>query len=381
MYDSPHQFEPLIPSDIPPSLMRRASDISLQSAQLSGAVHPTTAEAVRKLLRKINAYYSNRIEQEEVEMEDIEAALAGDFSSRRDIAKRQRIAVGHIEAERELERRVAQGATPLASEFLLGAHRALYSTLLDEDRTLEDWRVLVPGEIRREDVEVGRHVPPTHASLIRFLARMDEVYGAWRGWDQQLILIACAHQRAAWVHPFTDGNGRAIRLQTHAALWPLSGGVWSISRGLALTKDEYFARLDNADHPRQGNYDGRGNLTNKGLLQWVEFFLDVCAGQIQYMSRMLDPDGMKHRIESLVESRARDDDRYRESIILPLHYAYATGPVSRRHFSQMTCLGEREAKATIALLLEDGLLESESHVGPLRFSIPSGAIGTLLPKL
>jgi uncharacterized membrane protein len=46
-----------------------------------------------------------------------------------------------------------------------------------------------------------------------------------------------------------DGNGRAVRLQSHCALWTLSDGLWSPSRGLARNTDGYYARLINADAP------------------------------------------------------------------------------------------------------------------------------------
>ena len=67
----------------------------------------------------------------------------------------------------------------------------------------------------------------------------------------------------SWVHPFRDGNGRSVRLQTHCALFPVSAGLWSVSRGLARRRDEYYAHLDAADAPRAGDLDGRGNLSDR----------------------------------------------------------------------------------------------------------------------
>jgi Fic family protein len=97
----------------------------------------------------------------------------------------------------------------------------------------------------------------------------------------------------AWIHPFIDGNGRACRLQTHCALWPVNGGLWSVSRGLARRRDEYYERLDAADAPRQGDLDGRGNLSEKELRRWCEWFVGICEDQVSFMTRMFHLDGMK----------------------------------------------------------------------------------------
>jgi hypothetical protein len=60
----------------------------------------------------------------------------------------------------------------------------------------------------------------------------------------------------------------------HAALHRLTGGLWSVNRGLARRREEYDMRLAEADMPRHGDLDGRGNLSERMLKAWCEFFLD-----------------------------------------------------------------------------------------------------------
>jgi len=196
-----------------------------------------------------------------------------------------------------------------------------------------------------------------------------------------LILAACAHHRMAWVHPFIDGNGRAVRLQTHAVLWEISQGLWSVNRGLARGVQDYYSHLATADQPRQGDLDGRGNLTEKGLLAWVEFFLRVCSDQVDFMTRMLDMDNMKTRIEALVMFRAAQNPEMRIEAILPLHHLFAAGPLARGEFAQMTGLGERTARKLISHLVQTGLLSSPSTHGPLCLALPLDALQFLLPGL
>ncbi|MDB5769660.1 MAG: Fic family protein, partial [Burkholderia sp.] len=351
MYDSPHQFEPMLPQINKEELYAQAARIAQAGLGLTSAAHPSARAAVRELVRSMNSYYSNRIEGQGTHPLNIEKALRHDFSQRPDVAKLQRIAIAHIDAERELEDRVIAGESALTSDFLIAAHAALYSRLSEADRTIDDGHIVIPGQVRQESVEVGRHVPPVAESLPKFLARMDEAYAKPMGWDNQLIAIACLHHRATWVHPFRDGNGRATRLQSQCALWSLSDGLWSPSRGLARAREGYYAYLHNADAPRRGDLDGRGNLTAAGLTEWVKFFLSVCEDQVNYMARMLELDGMKRRIEALITFRAAHDKNIRPEAILPLYHVFAAGPVTRGEFNQMTGLGERTARSLLSRLL------------------------------
>lgn len=384
MYTSPHQFEPLLPQMQLDSLQSRAASICQDATELSGVAHPVTQESLRELVRAMNSYYSNRIEGQSTSPLNIERALRQEFSPESDTARLQRLALAHIKAERELEARVRAGEPALHTAFVLEAHRALYGRLAPEER-MSDGRVIEPGGVRPEYVTVGEHVPPEFESLPRFFERFDQVYGARRSWDMQLIAIACAHHRMAWVHPFFDGNGRAARLQTHCALWPLSRGLWSVNRGLARRRDDYYARLANADKPRRGDLDGRGNLTEAGLREWVEFFLDVCEDQVGFMKRMLELDGMKRRIEALVvfrmETERDSGGGMRREATLPLHYAFTSGPMSRSEFTQMSGLGDRTARSLLSYLLRAGLLVSDSKLGPVRLGLPLDALQFLFPAL
>jgi Fic family protein len=380
-YTHPAQFEPLLPQYRLDELRERSRPILEQSSRLTAAAHPATIAALRELVRAMNSYYSNRIEGQYTHPRQIEQALHLDFSSKPDIAKLQRIALAHIEAEQELEAKGAAGATPLGTAFLIEAHKALYGRLTVQDRTTDDGRVVEPGALRSEQVAVGRHEPPAPGSLSAFLARMDNVYLRRHPLEDHLMVVAAAHQRAAWVHPFSDGNGRACRLQTHCALWPLGGGLWSVSRGLARQRDRYYALLDAADAPRQGDLDGRGNLSERALREWCAWFIDVCADQVGFMSRMLQLDGIKARISALVTYRAAMDKAIRREAILPLFHVFLAGPTPRGEFQQMTGLGDRVARALLSRLLETGLLTSPGHTAAVSFAFPLDALQFLLPEL
>ena len=381
MYASPHQFEPLLPQRELDGLQDRARRLAEEAVRLRQALPPATLQALRELLRQMNSYYSNLIEGQSTHPANIERALRQDFASQPRIAKLQRIALAHIEAERELEAWAGSGGHPLSSAFLQQCHAALYRRLGAEDRTTDDGVVVVPGDWRIAPVQVGSHAAPAPDALPAFLARMDEVYEAARPGEPFLIAVAAAHQRGAWVHPFLDGNGRAARLQSHCALWALSGGLWSPSRGLARNRARYYELLAEADMPRRGDLDGRGNLSEAALRRWCEFFLEQCLDQAAFMAQMLDIAAMKRRIEALVIFRRAHDPGIRLEAVLPLHHVFAAGPVTRGEFQQMTGLGERTARTLLSRLLAAGLVASAGHTSPVRFAFPLDALPFLLPNL
>ena len=125
------------------------------------------------------------------------------------------------------------------------------------------------------------------------------------------MAIAAAHHRFNYIHPFPDGNGRVSRLMSHA-MAHLAGigahGLWSISRGLARGlaggvegRGEYKRMMDHADMPRQGDLDGRGNLSQRALAEFVLWFLQVCLDQVKFMSELFALDTLATRLRVYVE--------------------------------------------------------------------------------
>ena len=383
VYDQPYQFEPLLPQSRMEEFALRTRSVVEAAQRLRGATHPATRARICELVRAMNSYYSNRIEGQSTHPLHIAAALKKDFSDQPDIAQKQRIAVAHIEAEQELEQSTPSEDITLTGAFLQQAHKSLYSRLALADRTTDAGRVIEPGALRTEDVTVGRHQPPTWSSLPAFLARADQAYGKRLSLDNFLVTVAAAHHRLAWTHPFLDGNGRACRLQTHCALLPLSGGLWSVNRGMARQRDAYYAKLSEADMARHGDLDGRGNLSEKMLGEWCSFFIELCADQVAFMEKMLDLNQMKERIAGLVLVRSQSAAfaEYRSEVVLPLTHVLAAGPVARGDFIRMSGLGERTGRKTLSQLLKDGLLVTDSPRGEVGIGFPLDTLNILFPNL
>jgi len=391
-YDAPHQFEPLLPEErflVP--LLEKASDLT-RAATAFG----TTAVAqsdLRVLLRAMNSFYTNRIEGEHTRPADIERALQEDFSGNADVARRQRLALAHIRAEEYCEETLDEAAVSgqqvvrelYSPDRLLWLHRQLFEGLGAEDLTLADGTVLVPGELRTRQVAVGMHEPPPASALSRFIARWAEVYGAVRRGELSLVAAAAAHHRLAWMHPFLDGNGRVARLHTHLLMHAMgfTRGLWSPVRGFARSEERYKAMLHAADEHRRGDLDGRGNLTQQGLVEWIAYTLDVCIDQVQFMRSQLDLGGMQDRIQAALTFDAHATaSGVRVEALRPLHYLFVTqGELPRADFKAMTGLGERTATDLLSALLRNGYLASESAYGRLKFAVPRHALRFYFPNL
>jgi Fic family protein len=385
-WDAPHQFEPLLPADAAAAaVLEKAHDLMRVAAAADAAVAAPVQEQLRPLLRAMNSYYTNRIEGEHTRPGDIERALQQDFSADE--------ALAHIRTEAtceaELAARLAAGDDATrwlySGEALTWLHRQLFEALPESDRRLADGSTMAAGVLRRRQVAVGRHEAPAAEALPHFIERWSEAYSRVRRGEAAVIAIAASHHRLTWMHPFLDGNGRVARLHTHLLLAAagLTRGLWSPLRGFARSEARYKALLQAADEPRRGDLDGRGNLTQAGLIDWIHFTLDTCIDQARFMTGLLDVRGMRERIAAALafEEKTRRSG-LREGALTPLHYLFATGvELGRAEFKTLTGLGERVATELISALLREGFLASDTPYGKLRFAIPQRALRFYFPAL
>ncbi len=386
MYTQPHQIEPLLPSEarVEP-LLAKAHDLSRIATTLAGT---RTPPELGRMLRSMNSYYTNRIEGQHTRPHEIDRALNKDFSKNEALAAKQRLAVAHIEAEEALEGRYNNEAgakalyTPAALQDI---HRELFGRLPQADLLTPEQEVIVPGALRARDVTVGKHIAPAHGSVPRFAEYWASIYGRVRRGEASLVAMAAAHQRIGWIHPFIDGNGRVMRLHTHTLLGAMgyTGGLWSPLRGFARTTERYYALLADADEPRRGDLDGRGNLSEQALIAWIDYVLTICMDQVEFMSGMLAFASMKDRIEAcLVFEATVEKSGVRKESLRGLHYLFLSGEeIARGDFKSMLGMSDRGATDALGALVKRGLLVSDSPQGKVRFGLPQHALRFLFPSL
>lgn len=394
-YDAPQHFEPLMPGALKlEPLLELAGDLVRESASLGAAAAPAARSELRALLRSMNSYYTNRIEGEHTRPSDIERALLQDYSGDADLARRQRLAVAHIATEQQCEERLDgmlvenRDAVPrwlYSAECVQWLHESLFSGLGEQDLRLADGSLMVPGRFRERQVAVGQHEAPLHTALDAFVSRWAQVYGGVRRGEASIVAAMASHHRLAWVHPFADGNGRVCRLHTHLVLHAagLTHGLWSPLRGFARSQARYKQLLQAADEHRQGDLDGRGNLTEAGFVAWIGYALETCLDQARFMRQMLDVADIQSRIDAALtfEQSARQSGVRREAL-RPLHYLFVTqAELARADFKAMTGLGDRLATGLVSALISRGFLRSDTPYGKLRFAVPQHALRFYFPNL
>lgn len=381
-------MEPMVPEEASRALEDEVLPLIAEANQLAGRIHPILRESIGDLVRSMNCYYSNLIEGHDTHPRDIDRALANDFSNEPKKRELQKEAVAHIHVQQLIDSGRDPDAWPASAAYASWLHEEFCSRLPPEMLWVTNKRTgeklpIVPGEWRKHDVDVGRHLPPGHADLPRFMARFDAAYQAPPlSKLRQIQTVGAVHHRFLWIHPFLDGNGRVARLMSHALFKRLGIGasLWSVARGLARDETSYKTLLSLADGPREGDRDGRGNLSQRALIEFCKFFLDRSVDQIRFMSGLLEPSTLLTRIEIYVEEEIRAKRLQRGSFAV-LREAVISGEIERSKIPSLTGYEERAARNVTAVLVERGMLTATSHRAPLRLAFPADIAERWFPNL
>ena len=245
---------------------------------------------------------------------------------------------------------------------------------------------MIPGRFRASsdpEVAVGRHLPPSGTAVADFMAYFEQRYRfAELGTGRRIMALAAAHHRLNYIHPFLDGNGRVSRLMSHAMTLQAgigAHGLWSISRGLARgleSRGDYTRMMDHADMPRQGDLDGRGNLSRRALSDFTAWFLKVCLDQITFMTGLFELDTLVGRLKLYVTRRSLKPEAF--SL---LEQVLQRGELPRGDAAMVTGLKERSARDLLGTLVTDGILGSDTPKGPVSLRFRLDAIEVLFPSL
>ncbi len=384
-------MEPMFPEESNIELENLAIDLVGKANSLASKLNPKLRESVATLVRSMNCYYSNLIEGHYTHPRDIEKALAENFSKNKEKRNLQLEAKAHISVQKVIdEENFWEIENIISKEFIAKIHEEFYKLLPEELRQVHnpdtgEIIVVEPGQFRDKEVKVGRHIPPLGKNIDSFLNRFEEAYTLKNknlSKLRQIIAVAASHHRLVWIHPFYDGNGRVTRLFSHSFLKAIGigSGLWSISRGLARRSSEYKSLLQAADHPRKGDLDGRGNLSQSGLIEFCKFFLEVCIDQIDYMSSILEPQELLRRIELYTEDEIRAGRLPNGSFQL-LREAVLQGEFERGKAAEITGYKDRQARTVISDLNSRGLLISDSPKGPVRLGFPVAVLERWFPQL
>ena len=375
-------MEPMMPR-VTPELISLSGAIRERIGGLKEKLHPITAKAVSAVVADMNSYYSNLIEGHHTYPKDIERALQNDFSSNLQERDKQLLGLAHVKTENA----ILSSATEeniFTPGTLLKIHETFYANLpesmrLSKSQSGKEYQI-IPGKFRNFEVAVGAHQPPASKSLEKFIARFCEAYKNIPI-GEILIAAAASHHRLAWIHPFGDGNGRVVRIFTSSLLkaYELNGGgIWSISRGLARNRSQYYAKLAIADQGRQGDLDGRGTLSERSLIEFCEFFLSTMLDQMDFMLGILKLDSVISRYARLMHEVFPKKSELCLRIIKEL---WTFGETPRGKICEITGMSERASRAILSELESKGFVKSDSLKTPVHINISADISEQIFPNL
>ena len=381
-------MEPMLVSESSP-VRARVADLAFELSQKAAAFRASLPAGlvapVADLVRSMNCYYSNLIEGHNTHPVDIERAIHNELSDdpkKRDL---QLEAKAHIAVQRWIDEGQFDGRE-LTREGLTEIHRR-FTELLPDDllwvenpETGERIRV-VPGQARTRDIQGGRHIGISPGAVPRFLDRFEQAY-ARLGKFERVIASGPAHHRLLWIHPFADGNGRVARLMSHAMLRGAlnTGGLWSISRGLARQVEAYKGHLANCDLPRRNDLDGRGHLSEEALVAFAAFFLEACLDQVAFMEGLMQPKALRERILRWAEEEIRyqklpaQAPRVLDAILF-------RGMLPRGEVASLIGQSERTARNVTTALSREGIILAAGSRDDWRIAFPARLAPRLMPGL
>lgn len=392
MLETPGRIEPCFFEDhIPAALADLSVEIQRAASGLGHGLHPDSAAELADLVRMMNCYYSNLIEGHNTRPRDIARALAGAEleAETRPLALEAR---AHVIVQRAIDQMHRDGTmpTPTSVEFLTWVHRAFYDEMPDEFRVVDHpdgtQEPIVPGRMRQagdREVAVGRHLPPSSDRVAAFMEHFDKRFRiAERSASGRIIAIASAHHRLNFIHPFPDGNGR-VRPADVARDGAECGdrgqrAVVDLARVGAGAGGSRRIQTDDGPrrHPRRGDRDGRGNLSQAALQTFCTWFLHVALDQVTFSAKLFDLGGLEKRYRRLVADTI-DDKRAPDLMSAVLRH----GTLDRGDAQIVLKTSERTARNTLKLLTSAGFLTSSGPKTPVRLAFPLDYRERLFPNL
>lgn len=256
----------------------------LRKKQLYGSTHPKVFFQLKHIFHTLESVGSARIEGNNTTIaEYIETKLQPQETAPPSIREIQNIENAMVFIEEHINE------FPINRSFVSEIHKIVVDGLLQPPDGEGDH---TPGEYRKINVRIGKskHIPPEPILINEY---MEELFQFVNNPDSQkydLLKIAIAHHRFVWIHPFTNGNGRTVRLFTYAMLIKLGFNV-GIGRILNPTaifcskRNNYYSYLSEAD-----------TGMDKGILNWCEYVLKGLNEEIKKIDHLLNYDFLKKEI-------------------------------------------------------------------------------------
>lgn len=141
-----------------------------------------------------------------------------------------------------------------------------------------------PGEYRKVAVAIkgSKHTPPDYIQVQSYMDELINFINEKVDPQNDLLVTAISHHRFAWIHPFDNGNGRAIRMFTYAMLIKQgfqvkNGRILNPTAIFCMDRDQYYKMLEVADSGEKEN-----------VLHWCEYVLNGLKLEMEKIDKLLN---------------------------------------------------------------------------------------------
>lgn len=211
-----------------------------------------------------------------------------------------------------------------------------------------------PGAYRQGPVKISQseHLPPEAVAVPQYMAELAQFINQKDPAKYDLIKVALAHHRFAWVHPFGNGNGRVVRLLTYTLLIKygfnvkVGGRVLNPTAVFCNDRDQYYAMLGKAD---------TGTIERREA--WCVYVLSGMLDELRKVDQLTDAGYLIERILTPALHYARERELVTQ---MEEHVLLATAKLGVAKASDlkdvMPELNERQRTYQIGKLVERGML-------------------------
>lgn len=278
----------------------------LRRLQLGGTTPAPVFFQLKHVFHILESLGSARIEGNHTTLADyVESALEATDAA--NAADQIREIANIEEAMAYIEEAIAPGAA-VTEQFVRELHALTVRGLLREgDAT--------PGAYRTGQVKIAlaEHLPPDAIQVPGYMQALVTFINHNDAPKYDLIKVALAHHRFGWIHPFSNGNGRVVRLLTYALLIKYGFNVKAGGRVLNPTavfcsdREQYYAMLACAD-----------SGTPENLEPWCIYVLQGVLTELTKDDQLTRYDYLKSKIliPTLGFARARGLITLQEEAIL-----------------------------------------------------------------
>jgi Fic family protein len=214
-----------------------------------------------------------------------------------------------------------------------------------------------PGELRGHNVRIksSGHTPPEHFILREYFEKFIDFINFPHKEQYQLLMVAIAHHRFEFIHPFDNGNGRMGRLLNYAFLIKLgfqvkNGRIINPSSVFYTDRDKYYDMLSRAD-----------SLSHDDILAWCEYFLLGLKNEIEKIDSLLNKEYVKKQILLPTLHIAREGKHITDQEFKILEYLINQDNMTMKS-EELSFLGINDSKKKAVLM---GKLKEKNIVVPV----------------